>query len=207
MRKKRQLLVEGNDDFHIISSLLAYHSFPQTFEIKDKKGIDKLLSAFPVEAKGSEIEAIAIVIDADLDAQPRWQSVRARLRLLGYSCPNDLPAEGLVLTGEDKPRMGVWIMPDNSLPGMIEDFIALLVPIADPLWAHAIEVLDSMPEGLAEFADVHVSKAKIHTWLAWKDDPGTPMGLAITRRWLDANSPSCTPFLAWLSAMFVQDFA
>ena len=204
MSKKRQLLVEGNDDFHIISSLLKCHAFPETFEVQQKNGVEKLLSAFPVEAKGSEIEAIAIVIDADVNAKARWRSVCYSITSLGYACPNDLPLGGLVLDAVDMPRIGVWIMPDNSLPGMIEDFIALLVPNNDPLWAHAVEVLDNMPAGLAEFADIHLSKAKIHTWLAWKDDPGTPMGLAITKRWLDANSPNCTPFLGWLNAMFVQ---
>ena len=35
-----------------------------------------------------------------------------------------------------------------------------------------------------KYKSVHHAKARIHTWLSWQDEPGTPMGTAITKRTL-----------------------
>ena len=48
----------------------------------------------------------------------------------------------------------------------------------------------------------HKAKARIHTFLAWQEDPGTPMGLAITKKYLQADSDSCLPFIEWLNNLF-----
>ena len=52
------LLVEGNDDKHVLSHLLGYHRIPQQFkiknehfEIKDHEGIDNLLSEKRLSAR------------------------------------------------------------------------------------------------------------------------------------------------------------
>ena len=39
----QQLLVEGNDDLHVISSLCEKFEIKESFKIIDCKGIDKLL--------------------------------------------------------------------------------------------------------------------------------------------------------------------
>lgn len=202
---KKKLLVEGNDDRHVVWNLLEQHAFPETFSVEEKGGIEKLLSSFPVHAKGSGIEAVAVVVDADVDATRRWDAIRNSLINLGFdNCPEEFPEDGLVLDKEGKPRAGAWIMPDNRLSGMLEDFVSYLVPKDDKVWPHVLDTVANMPENIIEFSEQHKCKAHIHTWLAWKADPGTPMGLAITKKYLDANSPSTKPFLDWLSRMFVH---
>jgi hypothetical protein len=199
------LLVEGSDDQHVIWNLLKFRNFPHCFEVQEKGGVDRLLSSFPVQLKGSAVQALGIVIDADLDAAGRWAGIKRDLGRVGYtSCPTDLPADGLVLVEEGFPRFGVWIMPNNVTNGMLEDFVAWLVPPNDPLWAHSEQVLHSMPTELLEFSSRHVAKAQIHTWLAWKADPGTPMGLAITKKYLDGGDARAEPFLGWLHRLFVE---
>jgi hypothetical protein len=49
-----------------------------------------------------------------------------------------------------------------------------------------------------------VQNAHIHTWLAWQADPGTPMGLAITKKYLDANAPSAANFLRWVDRLLLR---
>ena len=58
------------------------------------------------------------------------------------------------------------------------------------------------PKEERRFAEVHRSKALMHTWLAWQDDPGTPIGLAITKRYFDPETPHATAFVEWLSRLF-----
>jgi hypothetical protein len=198
------LLVEGTDDQHVVWNLLKHHKFPEVFKVEESKGVDALLNSFPVHIKGSEVKSIGIILDADLDLKGRWNAVRSRIVKLGYNPPAEMPTDGLVLTPEEMPRFGAWMMPDNSLPGMLEDFVGYLVPPGDALWSHADSVIGKMPEGLAGFSINHKCKAHIHTWLAWQKDPGTPMGLAITKNYLDAESPQTGPFLDWLKRLFVD---
>jgi len=199
------LMVEGTDDQHVIWSLLKHHDVPQVFEVEQKGGVERLLSTFPVQLKASNVNAVGVVLDADVDLSGRWESIRSKLDTIGYvGCPAQPPAEGLVLTQEELPRFGAWLMPDNSLPGMLEDFVCHLIPDKDGLWPHCQEVLAAIPKDLREFADIHTCKAQIHTWLAWKADPGTPMGLAITKKYLSADASAAKGFLAWLNRLFVN---
>lgn len=67
MGKNKQLLVEGNDDLHVLLALCEQYRIPETFGIIDSKGIGKLLDSIPVYLKTSGIETIGIIIDADTD--------------------------------------------------------------------------------------------------------------------------------------------
>lgn len=203
MSNGKFLLVEGYDDQHVVWALLKHFNVLQNFVVDEKKGIENVFKTFPVLLKGSEIDAVAIVIDADIDAQARWMKFRSAIEKLGYiNCPGAPPAGGLILEQVGLPKIGAWIMPDNSLPGMLEDFIGYLVPEGDILWSYTIKTLDEMPTGIAEFKNIHLSKARIHTWLSWKEDPGTPMGLAITKKWLNPEADSAKPFVDWINRMF-----
>jgi hypothetical protein len=45
--------------------------------------------------------------------------------------PDDPAAEGTIIDPPDDkllPRVGVWIMPDNQMKGILEDFLRFLVP-------------------------------------------------------------------------------
>lgn len=109
---------------------------------------------------------------------------------------------GTIIDDESLPRLGVWIMPDNVLPGMLEDYMAFLVPDGDPLLVRAGNCVDEIPAEERRFAAVHRSKALIHTWLSWQEDPGTPLGLAITKRYFESEARYVSEFLAWLTRLF-----
>ena len=93
-------------------------------------------------------------------------------------------------------------MPDNVLPGMLEDYLSFLVPAGDTLLGRARRTIDDIPARDRRFADGHHSKALIHTWLAWQEDPGTPMGQAVTKRYFAVEGPRVTGFLDWLKRLF-----
>jgi hypothetical protein len=44
----------------------------------------------------------------------------------------------------------------------------------------------------------------IHSWLAVQETPGTPMGLAITKRYLNTDDENCQVFIDWLKRLFNQ---
>ena len=198
------LVVEGPDDLHVIKAILQRHSFEPHFEVKDEGGYEKLRDGLPIRLKpGSDLERLGIVVDADTDATGRWQSIRAVLGRSGYANVPDQPEPaGTVVDHELLPRVGLWIMPDNVLPGMIEDFLAFLVPENDSLIERARANLDSIPVPERRFAVQHHTKALLHTWLAWQADPGTPLGQAVTKRYFETEGPRVLAFLAWLTRLF-----
>lgn len=203
MKEIQKLLVEGVDDLHVVSALMQHHKFPETFKIEEKGGISEVFKVLPVQLKGSNVRAIGVLVDADENAEDRWKSISSILNNAGYAgIPTSPPSEGLILETAGLPNFGAWLMPDNTLPGMLEDFVSYLVPANDDLWPMAQQSIEKIPENKKKFKDRHLCKAHIHTWLAWQEDPGTPLGLSITKKYLDAESDSCQPFLKWISNLF-----
>jgi hypothetical protein len=111
--------------------------------------------------------------------------------------------DGLLLTQTGLPKFGVWIMPDNQTNGMLEYFIKFLIPDKDELLPIANDTLNQIEhKSLNKYKNLHRPKALIHTWLAWQEEPGSPMGSAITKRYLDTSSEICDKFVKWLSELF-----
>lgn len=205
-RNTRQLWVEGKDDNAVVQSLCAFHDLPHLFELRVADGVENLMEVLPVQLRARGLERFGMVVDADSDLDARWTAVRDQLIAFGYGPVPSAPSpDGTVLWAEDRPAFGVWIMPDNVAPGMLEDFAAALVPSGDFLWSHAGRVIDAIPAEHRRFTDGHRPKAQIHTWLAWQEGPGSPMGQAITKGDLDANAPHARRFMEWLRRLMLEE--
>lgn len=80
MRKKerfnKKLLVEGNDDLHVVCALCEKHTVPETFDVIDCKGIRNVIDEMLFRLK-LRVETIGIMIDADTDINVRWQSIQS----------------------------------------------------------------------------------------------------------------------------------
>ena len=122
----------------------------------------------------------------------------------GYlNVPDDPHLDGTILTPPAKthlPKAGVWLMPDNRVPGILENFLLFLVPSSDQQLPHAKSCVESIAQ--PRFKDKDMPKALIHTWLAWQKNPGKPYGTAITARFLDATAPSGQVLGRWLRQLF-----
>jgi len=206
------LLLEGNDDFHVIHSLCKQSGVPirnlenptgGNFSCIDCKGIDGLLEQIEVRFKSSPlITTIGVIVDADINLKNRWESLKVIISNLAFTPPENIPPTGLILNHQNL-RMGVWIMPNNNLNGMLEDFISFLVPKDDKLLPIVYSTLLNIEqENLNKYSLIHKAKAVIHSWLSWQGDPGTPMGLAITKRYLTTDNESCKLLINWLNELF-----
>lgn len=226
--ENRILFVEGIDDLHTISAICKQLEVEENFRIivpdgegkipkrnarqNELGGIDNVLKAagLNLTVGSSAVEILGIVIDADEDLNSRWQAISSILEKAGYKNPPALPdSKGTIVKREFLPKFGVWIMPDNQIRGMLEDFLEFLVPDKDKneIWTKAAkysqEILDEIEEE-KRFSKIHLSKAKIHTYLAWQDEPGKPFGTAITAKYLEADNPQCQKFVEWLNRLFVE---
>lgn len=170
-------------------------------------GYDKALVALQEALDNSSLTNIGLVVDAnETGASARWQAIS---NILLEKVPEEvvaktsLEANGVVITGENLPIIGIWIMPDNQSTGYLEHFVAGMVPSDDRLWRYAEETIQNLEsEGLARFSPIKRQKALLHTWLSWQADPGRPLGLAVEMGYLDARSQAIDGFAQWFQQAF-----
>lgn len=204
------LLVEGKDDQHVIWNLCKHYDLPESFVVDSKEGITNVLDAFEAEIAAPSKDCVGIVVDADTDLAARWEAIMSILKRRGYTeIPASPKPNGTIIPQADKPIVGIWLMPNNHLPGELEDFIAFLVPQRDSnlLWTYAAQCLNGLPEAPERYPEQDRSKAHVHTWLAWQQEPGKPLGQAITARYIDANAPDAEQLIAWLKNLFINPVA
>ena len=209
MPGRKLLLVEGKDDEHVLKHICGNRGISPLDEIKNHGGKDELLESIPVRLKASKElgDTVGVVIDADTDLDSRWQSIRDRFIQAGYQDMPTIPnQEGTILEspyGTYLPRAGIWIMPDNRTPGILEDFLHFLIPQQpNALFDHVIASVDAILN--PRFTQNDKPKAFIHTWLAWQSEPGMPYGTAIKARFLDPDVPQVNVLVSWLERLFNQ---
>src|SRR6218665_1172814 len=165
----KKLLVEGNNDQHVIWALCEKFKISENFDVIDCEGRGGVVKLIETTLKIPDVEALGIVIDADKDLRGSWNSVKDILKKdQGVVAPDELPKTGWIGNFSNGfIKVGVWIMPDNNLNGMLEDFISFMLPKDDKLMSVVEATLEDIEKkGLNKYAAVHKSKAKIHTWLS-----------------------------------------
>ena len=174
MAGKRVLLVEGRDDEHVVKSICGRLELGVIDRIEPQDGKDPLLDTLPVKLKESDLTVLGIILDADDDLKSRWRALSGRLRSAGYENISDTPdPEGSVFMPPENcllPRLGIWLMPNNQVPGILEDFLRFLVPDCDALLPHVEQAVNTLPE--TRFDSLKRPKVLMHTWLAWQEEPG-----------------------------------
>lgn len=207
------LLVEGKDDLYCIAELMGHYTpwcndkRKAPVEIIDAGSVEELLNSKTLLARIKERgrENIGIIVDADSNFDGRWDSLRKSLKEHFPLFPEKMPSKGLTLaSGDNKQKLGIWVMPDNQSSGMLETFLSYLVvdEEAKKLWQYAEEVAINAKVYGATYKDVHLDKSKIHTWLAWQDTPGDALGRAITKKTLNPKAPPAENFAEWFMELF-----
>lgn len=202
------IFVEGSDDEHAILHLVMRHGFTDTTlspfpQIEALGGKEGVLEAIEAAVSAGRDRTLAFVLDADDSPGSTWQAVTARLRRVDVSVPDEIPEGGFVgASGRFRTRVGVWIMPDNRRTGELEDFLEVLVDGANPLLPHAQEATNGAKALGAAFPDAKTSKAVLHAWLAWQENPGRPYEIAIKSGYLRHDSAAAKRFVAWFRELF-----
>ena len=144
-------------------------------------------------------KAVGILVDANDKPANRWDAIKGRLKQHEVQPPDNLHPDGTVF-GE-RPRIGIWLWPDNASPGELEDFVEAMIPPDDPVWQTSKEYIEAIPESERRFPPGKVLKAKLYAWLATRERPGR-MGTAISARELNVDGPLAAKFADWLRRLF-----
>ena len=196
---RRVLLVEGVDDKHVVWHLREHHQYVPSFEILDKDGFPNLNSAIGPEIKVSGRTALGILADANQNPTQRWREIAHQVQKAGVKPPAQMVRTGAIVG--NRPRVGIWLMPDNNSVGQLEDFIERLMPADDPVWPRAQRYINNIPGAERKFALEKILRARIHAWLATREEP-RKMGSAIGVGDLDAMAPVAIQFIDWLRRLF-----
>ena len=198
----RILLVEGTDDSYVVAQIRNRNQPMPDFSISDKNGIRSLLDSIPQEIREPDRQTVGIVVDRDTNLSSRWDAVRNRLRGVGHEPPVEPDPDGTIIPEtEDLPRVGIWLMPDNQSTGELEDFVARMIHDDDPVWPLAEVYIEGIPLADRKFVENKTQRAKVHAWLAAREDP-RQMGQAIRARDLEVDGELCDKFVSWLRRLF-----
>ena len=215
----RVLLVEGQDDKHVVLHLCKQHqatlsfffvdpdnadpqvavSDRQAVSIRDAGNIDKVLESIIPEIKAPGRQAVGILVDANDDVTGRWEAIRNRLQGADINLPQHLSPDGTII--QANPRIGIWLMPDNMSVGELEDFVVQMIPEGDHVWPLSRHYIEGIPQEERKFSDGKILRAQLYAWLAAREDPRR-MGLAIRARDLKVDGALSQKFVTWLNNLF-----
>ena len=195
----RILLVEGADDEHVVWHLCNRHQAISEFSIRDKKGIEGLLEDIGLEILDPRRKAVGILVDANDDLDARWNAVADRLKKENIEVPGSPKPTGTII--DSTPRIGIWLMPNNTSPGELENFVSEMIPADDPVWQLSKNYIDGIPQADRKFTEKKILRAKLYAWLATREDP-RQMGVAIRARDLRVDGTLSTTFVNWLRQLF-----
>ena len=196
----RVLLVEGKDDLHVVRHLFQFSGLTGVCII-DKQGFETLSKSIRAEVLAEGRTAVGILVDANDTLESRWRAISGRLEAADVEAPHKPCANGTIIEIDGKPRVGVWLMPNNQSPGELEDFIADMIPPGDGVWPLSKAYINAIPLSDREFAQRKVMRAKVHAWLATRERP-RPMGQSLGLGDLNVDADICKRFVAWLRKLF-----
>ena len=202
------LAVEGQTDLHFVFHLcrMAHPGLETRFSSQDYQGRPGVLNAVRGLVNRPDITAVGFLLDADDDPMQRWRDVTARITEANpeIQVPPAPVQNGTIIPENpdiDSPRIGIWIMPDNSSAGEIENFVTPMIPAADQVWPLSQAYIDDIPAPHRKFDDSKITKSQVHAWLAARKYPGL-LGRSVREGNLEINGPLCQTFLTWLNRLF-----
>lgn len=199
------LLVEDTDDRQVVRYILNRHQASIPFCVLETGGVSKLLPQISVHIDAPDQEVVGILADANTDLNVRWREITQRIweaeriKTAGLHAPQSPDPNGTII--DARPRVGVWLMPNNTRGGELEDFVAQMIPDGDAVWRLSRKYIDKIPDADRKFPDDKSTKAQLYAWLAARKNPRL-MGLAIRDGDLSVDGPLCQKFVDWLTRLF-----
>ncbi|MYC32785.1 MAG: hypothetical protein F4X64_06375 [Chloroflexi bacterium] len=200
------LVVEGKTDLHVVRHLSERSDPSLAFGIQDYEGIDNVLGSIHGHIDTPDRPAVGFVMDSDDNVRQTWLRVRGEFSRAArpIRLPDSPDPNGTIIAGDPGvggPRIGIWLMPNNSADGELENFVADMIPTNDPVWPLSQQYIDGIPTSHRKFAPGKTIRAQVHAWLATLADPRL-MGQAIGFGDLSITGQLTQTFLRWLSRLF-----
>ena len=194
LAEAKHLLVEGRDEELFFDAFIRHLGVGgvQVWNYAGKDNLGNRLGVL-VDTEGFDrIVSIGIVRDADTSASSAFQSVQGSLRNAGLSVPIEM-----LVASEGTPKIAVFVMPDNSAGGALED-LCLATLEGDPAMPCVNDFLQCVG-GRVETPPQNVAKARMHAFLASREDSELRLGEAAQRGYLPWGNAAFEPLTEFLT--------
>lgn len=198
------LLAEGADEKEFLAALLKYIDIHDV-QVEEMGGKDQFPGLFATlmatqKLAMSQLQTYAIIRDAEGNADDTFKSLCHHLRAAVQPFPA-VPGQYTARKPAPGPRVGIFLMPDNGSPGMLEDLCLKAVQDhpAMPCVREYIACLRTAlpPRSNPElpikpgerFFPKNVAKAEVQTYLAAMHDNVIRLGHGAARQYFNFGSP------------------
>jgi hypothetical protein len=167
------LIVEGREDelfFGALANRLELQNI-QVLPLGGKTQLRSRLKALAAAPGFAAVTSLGLVRDANGDPTAAFQSVRDALIAAKLSAP-----KRPVVSAGRSPRVAVMILPGEDEPGMLED-LCLRAVGQEPSMLCVEQFFQCLQQQRLPLPH-HISKAKVHTYLASKQETGKRLGEA-----------------------------
>lgn len=197
--KKKLLAVEGKDEVIFFKELFKHMGMYDIVQVLDVAGKDNFKKEMPLLKKAtgfSDLEAIVIIRDADNSYQSAFESIKGVLeKIEGLQVPNK-PGE----FSRGNPKVGVFIMPDNSSPGMLEDLC--LETVKDKEEMECVKQFIACAKQLKNPPkEKDIPKAQVQAFLAIKPDVPNSVGRGAQKKIWNFDAAELNPLKVFLSQL------
>ncbi len=196
--KKKLLAVEGTDEVNFFIELFKHMGMEGIIEVREMGGKDQFKRKIPAlkNIPGyNNLEAIAVIRDADNSCVNTFKSIKGVLKQNGLQTPEN-PGE----FSQGKPKVGVFIMPDNKSCGTLESLCLETVKDVEEM-----ECVDRFIDCAKELkklpGDKDIPKTKVQTFLAIKPDVPNSIGRGAQKKIWNFDSTELDPLKYFLSQL------
>lgn len=175
----KQIIVEGNDEVRVFCEL-AKHMGISDIQAQPIGGYPKLrrfLKTFVALSDFNIVKSMAIVADANSDRAGRNQSIQDTLASVGLP----VPSAPLQLKRSNGIAVAYLIIPHDAEGTMLED-VCLASVRTDPAMKFVEQYISGVVQSGGERPrDARMPKARLHAFLASREEPGLRIGEAASR--------------------------
>lgn len=203
---RKLIAVEGQDEVHFFNELIKFigTSDIEVWEVGGKTQFKSKFAGF-INLRGfDELESIAFVCDADnTNSRSAETSFSSLCRIIenvtteepSFSGNIVLPS-GMGEFSEGNPKIGIYVMPNNSDVGMLETLCLENVQ-NDPAMECVNEFIKCAL--LLEEKPKNIPKAKVQTFLASKEEIVNRLGLGAMKGYWKFESPAWNDLKTFIS--------
>lgn len=182
-------LAEGQAEVGLLRQLLKSLCAGDDAAILCAEGVERipqLIKRLVQPPAMGDLRSVTVVADADSDPSSRRKRIWDALPMSDSACASG-KVEGSTVDGS--PRYAVWLSPDNSRCGRIED---LVLETIDPTIVEEIRNLWRSLAGLAKDPSPS-SKALVAIWITLRENAGVGLGTAFERGLIDLDHRAFEP--------------
>ncbi len=173
------IVVEGRDDENLLGCLIDDMGLMsiQVMRIGGESAYTAKIRTITITPGFDIVRVLGLVRDADLDPHAKFESICNAVRQVGF----DVPTTVSVRTGSD-PEVCIFVVPSLNRPGKIETCCLESVE-NNP----ALPCVDQYISCLSNnnYNPRNIEKAKLHAYIASRDDPSSKLGEAARNGYFD----------------------